>query len=119
MNARILLKALRGTGVVLTPEEGGLHVDAPAGVLTDALRRSLVENKESLIELLERERVELKAADRRGLVIRWSKYPVWIELHDPLTGEWHEVRAAECLPGVVETANRKRSQKMDRKEQNG
>jgi hypothetical protein len=118
LNARILLKALRGTGVVLTPEEDGLHVDAPAGVLTEALRRSLVENKESLIELLERERIKLKAANRRSLIIRWSEYPVWIELHDPLTGEWHEVRASECLPGVVETANRKRSQKVDRKEQN-
>jgi hypothetical protein len=118
MNTRILLKALRGTGVVLTPEEDGLHVDAPAGVLTEALRRSLVENKEALIQLLERERIKLKAANRRGLVIRWSDYPVWIELHDPLTGEWHEIRASECLPGVVETANRKRSQKVDRKEQN-
>ena len=108
MNPRLLLKALRGNGVVLTPEEDGLHVDAPAGVLTEALRSSLVENKEALIELLDREHVRLKAANRRGLVIRWSEYPVWIELHDPLTGEWHEVRASECLPGVVESANRKR-----------
>lgn len=118
MNARILLKALRGNGVVLTQEEDGLHVDAPAGVLTETLRSSLVEHKEALIELLERERVRLKAAHRRGLVIRWSEHPVWIDLHDPLTGEWHEVGASECLPGVVETANRKRSQKVDRKEQN-
>ncbi len=117
MNARILLKALRGNGVILTPEVDGLHVDAPAGVLSEALRRSLVENKEALIELLERERVRLKAADRRGLVICWSEYPAWIKMHDPLTGEWHEVRASECLPGVVETANRKRSQKAARKEQ--
>jgi TubC N-terminal docking domain len=118
MNARLLLKALRSTGVVLTPEEDGLHVDAPVGVLTEALRSSLVENKEALIELLERERIRLKAADRRGLVIRWSEYPVWIKLHDPLTGEWHEVKASECLPGVVETANHKRSRKADRKETN-
>jgi len=118
MNARLLLKALRGKGVVLTPEEDGLHVDAPAGVLTEALRRSLMENKEALIKLLERERIKVKAADRRGVVIRWSEYPVWIELHDPLAGEWHEVRGSECLPGVVQTANRKRSQKVNRKEPN-
>jgi hypothetical protein len=118
MNALILLKALRGNGVMLTPEEDGLHVDAPAGVLTEALRRSLMENKEALIELLERERIKLKAADRRGFVIRWSEYPVWIELHDPLTGEWHEIKASECLPGVVETANHKRSRKANRKEPN-
>jgi hypothetical protein len=118
MNVQLLLNALRSTGVVLTPEEDGLHVDAPAGVLTEALRRSLVENKEALIELLETERINLKAADRRGLVIRWSEYPVWIELHDPLTGEWHEVRASECLPRVVDTANRKRNRKANRKEPN-
>jgi len=118
MNARLHLEALRGAGVILTPEQDGLHVDAPTGALTETLRSSLVENKEALIELLERERVRLKAADRRGLVIRWFEYPVWIELHDPLTGEWHEVSASECLPGVVETANRKRSRKADRKETN-
>src|SRR5919107_959190 len=118
MKHRLLLKALRGHGVVLTPEEDGLHVDAPAGVLTEALRSSLVENKEALIELLDREHVRLKAANRRGLVIRWSEYPVWIELHDPLTGEWHDVRASECLPGVVESANRKWGRRADRKEQN-
>jgi hypothetical protein len=111
LNARILLKALRGTGVVLTPEEDGLHVDAPAGVLTETLRSSLVENKEALIELLERERIRLKAADRRGLVIRWSEYPTWIKLHDPTTGEWHEVRASECLPGAIKTADRYRTKR--------
>jgi hypothetical protein len=115
MNARFLLDALRDAGVNLTPREDGLHVDAPAGALTETLRSSLVKNKEALIELLERERVRLGAADRRGLVIRRSEYPVWIKLHDPLTGEWHEVKASECLPGVVETANRKRSRKADRK----
>jgi tubulysin polyketide synthase-like protein len=118
MNARHLLNALRDAGVVLTPEDDGLHVDAPAGVLTEALRSSLVENKETLIELLERERIRLGAAARRGLIIRWSEYPVWIELHNPLTGEWHEVRASECLPGVVDTANRKRNRKANRKEPN-
>ena len=40
------------------------------------------------------------------MIIRWSEYPDWIKLHDPLTGDWHEVRASECLPGVVETANK-------------
>lgn len=51
---------------------------------------------------------KLEEADRRGLLIRWSEYPTWIKLHDPITGEWHEVRASECLPGVVETANKYR-----------
>ncbi len=45
---------------------------------------------------------------RRGLVIRWSKYPTWIEMRDPLSGEWYELRAADWLPGIVETANANR-----------
>jgi len=89
---------------------------APAGVLTETFKKSLVENKETLIELLERESVRLGAANRRGLIIRWCEYPDWIELHDPLSGEWHEIRASECLPGVVEAANRKGSRKTNRKE---
>jgi len=115
MNARFLLNALRGAGVNLTPEEDGLRVDAPAGALTETLRGSLVENKDAFIELLERDRIRLGAADRRGLIIRWSEYPVWIKLHDPLTGEWHEVRASECMPGVVKAANRKRGRKAGTK----
>ncbi len=111
MNARLLLSDLRGAGVNLTPRGDGLHVDAPAGALTEALRDSLAENKEALIELLERERVRPEASDRQALIIRWSEYPVWINLRDPLTGEWHEIRAAECSPGVVESANRKRSRR--------
>jgi hypothetical protein len=111
MNARLLLSTLREAGVNLTPREDGLHVDAPAGALAGTLMGSLVENKEVLIQLLERERVGPEASDRQGLIIRWSEYPVWIELRDPLTGEWHEVRAAECLPGVVESANRKRGRR--------
>ena len=53
-------------------------------------------------------RHRLDKAARMGLIIRWSEYPDWIKLHDPTTGEWHEVRAEECLPGVVETANKHR-----------
>jgi len=106
MSARTLLEELRRRDVHLEAESGRLHVDTPARSLTDMLRRSLVENKDNLIKLLEQERVRLEAVNQRGLLIRWSEYPVWIKLHDPLTGEWHEVKASECLPGVVETANR-------------
>ena len=115
MNALKLYHDLKKRDICLEADGEILKVDAPAGALTETLRSSLAVNKEALIELLERERVRLGAADRRGLIIRWSEYPVWIKLHDPLTGDWHEVKASECLLGVVETANRKRSRKADRK----
>ena len=106
MSAQALLEEIRRLDVRLEAEGSLLHVDAPVGAMTEELRAALEENKQGLIKLLDRERRRLREADRRGLVTRWSEYPAWIELHDPLTGEWHEVRASECLPSIVETANR-------------
>jgi predicted metal-dependent hydrolase len=106
MNASALLEDLRRRDVTLEAEGDHLHVDAPAGVITDELRAALAENKGRLLESLAWERSNLTEASRRGLVIRWSEYPTWIKLHDPLTGDWHEVKASECLPGIIETADR-------------
>ena len=59
-------------------------------------------------ELASRRRRKLEEAGRRGLVVRWSEYPTWIALHDPLSGEWVEVRAEDCFPSLVEVADRRR-----------
>jgi hypothetical protein len=62
---------------------------------------------EATQEKLEEERLRKREeASRRGLIIHWSEYPDWIKLHNPLSGEWHEVKASECLPGVLETVNK-------------
>jgi hypothetical protein len=106
MNASNLLEDLRRRDVTLVADGGCLHVDAPAGAITNELRAALVKNKGHLLELLACERRNVRGARRRGLAVRWSEYPTWIRLHDPTTGEWHEVRASECLPRVVETADR-------------
>ncbi len=42
------------------------------------------------------------------MVVRWSQYPVWIALHDPISSEWAEVRTEACFPSLVEEANRRR-----------
>jgi TubC N-terminal docking domain len=114
MSVGALLEDLRRRDVALEAEGDLLHVDAPAGAITDDLRAALVENKGRLLELLAREWSNLGDASRRGLVIRWSEYPTWIKPHDPLNGEWHEVKASECLPGVVESANRYRRREDDK-----
>ena len=101
MSARTLLTELRTLGVELAVEGDGLTVDAPPAVITEDLRSAMVENKPRLLKLLTWEQRKLEEADRRGLVIRWSREPGYISLHDPLTGEWHDVKASECLPGVV------------------
>ena len=105
MKARDLLVDLRRRGVALEAKGDRISVDAPAGVIDERLRELLAESKQVIIELLEWEGRKLREADRRGLVIEWSKERGWIALHDPTTGEWHEIRAAECLPWVVDAAN--------------
>ena len=114
MNARALLKELRGMGVALQAEGLQLHVDAPAGALTGETRAALLKHKRELVRLLTWEQRRLEDADRRGLVITWSREPGWISLHDPTTGEWHEVKASECLPAVVDTAHANRRRKRSR-----
>src|SRR5215218_2982900 len=97
MSARTLLERLRQRNVRLEAEGDLLHIDAPAGVITADLRDALIKSKPRLLRLLQVEQRRRDEADRRGLAIQWSEYPTWIKLHDPLTGEWHEVRVEECL----------------------
>lgn len=66
-------------------------------------------------ELMQRQRRKLKEAERRGLVVRWSEYPDWLILHDPLTSEWHEVWASDCLPSLVEEANKRQKRQITKK----
>jgi hypothetical protein len=77
----------------------------PKEALTDELRVALLEHKQVLMKLLAWEQRNLEEADRRGLASRWSDYPDWIDMRDPLSGQWYEVRAADCLPSIVNTAN--------------
>ena len=105
MRARDLLADLRRRGISLEAEGERISVDAPVGVMDERMRELLVENKPALVKLLQWERRKLGEAQRRGLVIRRARERGWIALHDPTTGEWHEVRAAECLPGVVKAAD--------------
>ena len=106
MSTQALLDDLRSQGIFIEADGKMLHVDAPAEVFSEELKASLVEHKPKLLKHLEWERRKFKEANHRGLVVRWSEYPIWIKLHDPTTGEWHEVKAEECLPGVVQTANK-------------
>ena len=66
-------------------------------------------------ELAQQRQRKLENAGRRGLVVRWSGHPDWLALHDPLTGEWHELRASDCLPSLVEEANGRRKEQATKK----
>lgn len=108
MNAKVLLEELRRQDIHLEADGLTLHVDAPAGSDTDKLRSKLREHKRALIRHLERERRRLEEADRRGLIIKWNREPGYISLHDPTTGEWHDVRQSECPSSIVESAKARR-----------
>ncbi len=115
MTARALLDDLRRRDVRLEADGLTLHVDALAGIFTGDLRAKLVRHKHSLIRLVERERRRLEDADRRGLVIKWAREPGYISLHDPTTGEWHEIRQFECPPSIVESARAHRRRRGDKR----
>ena len=108
MSARALLEELEQIGIRLRADGAYLEYEEPEEVVTPGLLRCLREHKPSLMKLLEREGREIEDAGRRGLLVRWSEYPTWIALRDPLTGEWHEHKASECLPGGAESANQHR-----------
>lgn len=104
MRTAALREELRERDVLLEADGLTLHVDAPAGALTEELRTALREHKRALIQHVERGRRRLEEAASRGLVIKWAREPGYLSLHDPTSGEWHEVKASECLPSVVESA---------------
>ncbi len=105
---RTLLKDLRERDVRLEADGLSMHVDAPKGVLTKEDKQDLAENKQQLLQLLHWERKRLEEADRRGLVNRWAREPGYVSLHDPTTGEWHEVAASGCPPCILEDAKARR-----------
>lgn len=104
MNAGALLEDLRTRGITLEAEGLTLRVAAPRQVATEELHDLVARHKHALIRHLERERKRLEEAERRGLVIKWSKEPGYVALHDPTTGEWHEVLASDCPSWVTQEA---------------
>ena len=107
MNALKLYRDLEARGVILEVQGDHLKVDAPAGVVTEKDRVALVEFKPKLLKFLSRRREELQEAPGRESVVGWAG-PGRVRIRDPFTGEWHEWPAAECLPGVVAEADRKK-----------
>lgn len=110
MNSRTLLKELRERDIQLQADGLTLLVDAPKQADTEDLRITLRNHKRALLRHLEHERRRLQQADRRGLIIKWSKDPGYICLHDPTTGEWHELSTTRSPPWMLEDAraNRRR-----------
>jgi predicted metal-dependent hydrolase len=115
MNTDALLDDLRGKSVALEVRGLTLRVAAPREVVTEELHEIVSRHKHALIRHLERERKRLEEADRRGLIIKWSREPGYVALHDPTTGEWHDVPASGCPLSVVESARAHRRRRGQRR----
>jgi hypothetical protein len=106
-----LLQDLRSKDVCLEADGLILRVDAPDGVDVEEMSTILRKHKRALIRLLERERRRLEEAASRGLVIKWSREPGYLSVHDPTTGDWHELPASCCPPWMLEDARARRRRK--------
>lgn len=108
LKARMLILSLRRRGVVLKADGMALHVDAPAGVLRPGERERMKEHKAELLRMLREEERRERARWERGIDPRWSRHKGYIRLHDPTTGEVHEVAAKDCFESIVQEANANR-----------
>ena len=108
MNAGVLLGELRRRDVRLVADGLPLHVDAPSGTVTEEMREEIRGHKRALIRSLQRERRKLEEAGRRGLLIKWSREPGYFSVHDPTSGEWHELAAFDCPQWVLDDARARR-----------
>ena len=111
MSTKALLEDLRRRDVRLEADGLILHVDTPARVDVEEISTILRKHKRALSRLLERERRRLEEAASRGLVIKWSREPGYLSVHDPTTGDWHELLASGCPPWMLEDAKTRRRRK--------
>lgn len=108
MSTKALLEDLRRKDVRLEADGLTLRVDAPDELDSEELGTTLREHKRTLIRLLERERRKLEEGDRRGPVIRFAREPGYLSVHDPTTGDWHELQTSGCPPWMLEDAKARR-----------
>lgn len=98
---------LKVRGVNLEAQGEHLKLDVPAGVVTEEDKTALIEFKPVLLKFLSRPEKEPQQGPKPESTARWAG-PGLIRIRDPFTGEWHEWPAAECLPGVLAEADRRR-----------
>lgn len=108
MSARKLLAELRLQGVRLWLEGGRVHYRGPGEVLTQETLERMREHKSSLLKLLKDEERRDRERWARGVDPRWSRHKGYIRLHDPATGEIHELRREDCPESIIQDANRAR-----------
>jgi hypothetical protein len=109
VNALLLYHDLKKRGVLLEADGEHLKVDAPAGVVTEEDRATLLKFKPILLGFLSRaaKRTE-EQDDGRRFEARPSRHPGYTSLYDPIHDEWHDFPTRECYPSIVALADKRR-----------
>ncbi len=110
-----VLADVSSKGITLTLERrDGVQklIARPTSAVTPEVATTLKENKVSIIATLLGEARRpadghRHEAHRRGLVARWSREFGFISIHDPTTGEWHDLKT-EDAPGWAKREAHKR-----------
>ncbi len=107
MGAAELLEEVKAAGVTLTysPETDKL-IARPTSRVTPKIVAALRERKGEVIHTL---RPETARAAEIGLVSRWARTLGYLSIHDPTSGEWHDLQVADA-PGWATREARKRKE---------
>jgi hypothetical protein len=114
LNAAAVIEAIKGRGAKVWTEGGKLRYSGPKDVLGPEVLCWLRKHKqevmtllvpaapvhaapeappatEDAIEISRFARRQLEKAQRLGLVTAWSRHFGYVSIHDPATGEWHDL----------------------------
>jgi hypothetical protein len=121
-----VLEGIKGHGAQVWTEGDKLRYSGPKDVLDPEVLGWLREHKQEVITLLapvvpedpsitedanELTRFvqrKLDKAQRLGLVARWSQTFGYVSLHDPTTGEWHDLQTKEAPDWAVREARKRK-----------
>ncbi len=101
------LDRVEGAGITLTVDGDDL-VARPTSAITAEIIALLKENKVSLIEAIQTRRRKLERASALGLVAKWSREFGYISIHDPTTGEWHDLQTEDAPDWTVSEARKRK-----------
>ncbi len=104
MSATALLDYLEELGVRLwVTKDGGVRYSGSRSAVTPEVISAIRYFKPEIVELLDDD-----PAHRLGLVAKWSRDFGFISLHDPTTGEWHDVQTKEAPAWARREAGKRR-----------
>ncbi len=120
MSVAELLDRVEAAGVTLSYSgEGDRLIAKPTSAVTPEIVAALRERRREVIgalrsgtvhsaaEVLETAR-GLEEASELGLVTRWSQAFGFVSIHDPTTGEWHDLQAKGAPDWAVREARKRK-----------